>query len=79
MIPKKEQLRVVNKFFDEFEKLSNKIEASKGTGNEYELLQRYMNMMDIWMMMDDYMEAIDIRIDTALHEKPEIFDKYRKT
>lgn len=85
MIPKKEHIKVINKFFDELEKLDKGIEMLRDPYEEegfneerYDLLRRWMNMTDIWMMMDDCLESIDNQINIALQEDPELFERYRK-
>ena len=82
MIKKETHIKVIDKFFNRIRLLDSQIEEldKKGelTDEEFKLFQRFGNMMDIWMMMDDYLETIDNQINIAMDEEPELFEKYRK-
>lgn len=81
MIPKQKHIETIEKFFNKMKELSNKIDnltEDKDIKLKYDLAIRYFNMMDIWMMLDDYTENIDCQIDIALEEDPSNFTRYRK-
>lgn len=79
MIPKQEFIKIIDKFYSKMDELNEKIEKSdeKDIEKNYRLFRRFHNMMDIWMMMDDYMETIHSQINIALEEDPEVFERYR--
>ena len=56
MLPRKLHLDEVNRFHDEWTKLTDSIENETDKDKKYVLLKKYLEITKLWIELDDFIE-----------------------